>query len=109
MRSDEDRLGDILSAIRQIEKHKNHQKYYEDELVRIWIIHHLLIIGEACSQISETLKSNNPNIPWNGPIDVRNMIAHEYFRVDFRIIWNIVDCNLPSFKEQIQHVLKNSH
>ena len=44
-------------------------------------------------------------MPWNGPIDVRNMISHEYFRIDFNIIWNIVDRNLPSFKKQIQKLL----
>ena len=68
-------------------------------------IHHLLIIGEACSQVSDSLKNEYPDVPWTGPIDVRNMIAHEYFRVDFNIIWNIVDRNLPPFKKQIQKLL----
>lgn len=105
MRSNEERLKDILSAIKKIEKYKDYHKFSENELVKIWVIHHLLIIGEACSQVSETLKNEHPDVPWTGPIDVRNMIAHEYFRVDFNIIWNIVDRNLPSFQKQIQKLL----
>ena len=105
MRSDKERLKDILSAIKQIDKHKNYQHFSENELVKIWIIHHLLIIGEACSKVSELLKNEYPDVPWTGPIDVRNMIAHEYFRIDFNIIWNIVDRNLPPFKKQIQKLL----
>jgi uncharacterized protein with HEPN domain len=105
MRSDKERLKDILSAINQIDKYKNYQQFSENKLIKIWIIHHLLIIGEACSQVSDLLKNQYPDVPWNGPIDVRNMIAHEYFRIDFNIIWNIVDRNLPSFKKQIQKLL----
>jgi uncharacterized protein with HEPN domain len=105
MRSDKERLKDILSAINQIDKYKNYQQFSENKLIKIWIIHHLLIIGEACSQVSDLLKNQYPDVPWNGPIDVRNMIAHEYFRIDFNIIWNIVDRNLLSFKKQIQKLL----
>jgi uncharacterized protein with HEPN domain len=56
MRSDKERLKDILSAINQIEKHKNYQQFSENKLIKIWIIHHLLIIGEACSKVSDLLK-----------------------------------------------------
>ena len=98
---------DILSAINQIEKYKNYQQFSENKLIKIWIAHHLLIIGEACSQVSDSLKNEYPDVPWTGPIDGRNMIAHEYFRIDFNIIWNIVDRNLPSFKKQIQKLLDN--
>lgn len=108
MRSNEEKLKDILNAIKQIEKYKDYQKFSEDELIKIWIIHHLLIIGEACSQVSEPLKNEHSDIPWTGPIGVRNMIAHEYFRVDFNIIWNIVDRDLPLFKKQIQKLLDDS-
>lgn len=57
MRSDKERLKDILSAIKQIEKHKNHQQFSENKLIKIWTIHHLLIIGEARSQVSDLLKN----------------------------------------------------
>jgi uncharacterized protein with HEPN domain len=50
MRSDADRLEDVLEAIERIERHAVSGKdaFYRDELLQTWILHHLLIIGEAC-------------------------------------------------------------
>lgn len=49
MRDDKERLKDILEAISQIEKYafKGRRLFEEDELVQIWMVHHLRIIGEA--------------------------------------------------------------
>jgi uncharacterized protein with HEPN domain len=40
-----------------------------------------------------------------GTVDVRNIIAHEYFRVNLDIIWRIIIHDLPSLKEQVQAIL----
>lgn len=49
MRNDRERLRDILEAINQIEKYavQGKNKFLQDELIQTWIIHHLMIIGEA--------------------------------------------------------------
>ncbi len=107
MRDDKERLLDILDAINQIEKYaiQGQQKFTEDELLQTWIIHHLLIIGEGANQVSEQIRNKYNHIPWVGTIDVRNIIVNEYFRVDLKIIWNIVKNNLPSLKAQITTIL----
>jgi uncharacterized protein with HEPN domain len=83
-------------------------RFTEDELIKTWMIHHLMIIGEAASKITEGTRQRYPDIPWVGTIDVRNIIAHEYFRVNLDIIWRIIAHDLPSLKEQIQEVLGES-
>lgn len=107
MRKDRERLEDILEAISQIEKYaiEGKEKFDQDELIQTWIVHHLLIIGEASTNISLELKQEYSNVPWTGPIDVRNIIAHEYFRVDLELIWRIVEDDLPNFTGQIQEIL----
>ena len=72
------------------------------------MIHHLMIIGEAASKMSDETRQNYPDIPWVGTIDVRNIITHEYFRVDLNIIWQIIINDLPSLKQQIQEILARS-
>ncbi|MDJ0581232.1 DUF86 domain-containing protein [Crocosphaera sp.] len=107
MRDDQERLRDILDAINQIEKYsvQGKDKFMEDELIQTWVIHHLMIIGEASSNISQEIREKYPDIPWVGTIDVRNIITHEYFRVDLNIIWMIVEDNLPDFKKKIETIL----
>ncbi|EAZ91023.1 HepT-like ribonuclease domain-containing protein [Crocosphaera chwakensis] len=107
MRDDRERLQDILDAINQIEKYaaQGQDKFMEDELIQTWVVHHLMIIGEASSKMSQETKERYTDIPWVGTIDVRNIIAHEYFRVDFDIIWIIIRDNLPDLKKKIEDIL----
>lgn len=107
MRDDRERLRDILEAIEQIQKYavQGKDKFLEDELIQTWIVHHLMIIGEAASKMSQETREKYPDIPWVGTIDVRNIITHEYFRVDLNIIWIIIKNNLPDLKKQIEEIL----
>ncbi len=52
--NDRERLQDILEAISQIEKYavRGQEEFQQNELVQVWIIHHLQIIGEASSNLS---------------------------------------------------------
>jgi uncharacterized protein with HEPN domain len=49
VRDDRVRLGDILEAIERIDKYagQGRKALYDDELIQTWVIHHLMIIGEA--------------------------------------------------------------
>jgi len=107
MRDDRERLRDILEAISQVEKYaiQGKDRFTEDELIQTWMIHYLMIIGEAASKMTEETRQLYPDIPWVGTIDVRNIIAHEYFRVNLDIIWRIIIHDLPSLKEQVQAIL----
>jgi uncharacterized protein with HEPN domain len=111
VRNNLERLQDILEAIFQIEKYtfQGQENFEHDNLIQIWVLHHLLIIGEAANKISDTLKSEYPDVAWRGTIDVRNLIIHEYFRVDLDIIWRIVKHDLPPLKQQIEQILQQLH
>ncbi len=106
MRDDGERLRDMLEAISQIEKYaiQGKDRFTEDELIQTWMIHHLMIIGEAASKMTEETRQLYPDIPWVGTIDIRNIIAHEYFRINLDIIWRIITNDLPSLKVQIQAI-----
>ena len=110
MRDDPERLIDMLEAISQIEKYaiQGKDSFTGDELIQTWMVHDLMIIGEAARKMFEETRQGYPNIPWVGIIDVRNIIAHEYFRVNLDIIWGIISNDLPNLKEQLQGILRES-
>ena len=88
MRDEEERLQDILEAISQIEKYavQGKEEFQQNELVQIWIIHHLQIIGEASNNLSQKLIANYPQVPWAEIIAFRNILVHEYFRIDLQAV-----------------------
>ena len=88
MRDDRERLQDIVEAISQIEKYavQGQEEFQQNELVQIWIIHHLQIIGEASNNLSQKLIANYPQVPWAEIIAFRNILVHEYFRIDLQAV-----------------------
>ena len=107
MRDDRERLQDILDAIGQIEKYvdRGPSNFQENELIQVWIVHHLQIIGEACSATSEQFQQQHPEIEWANIIAFRNIIVHEYFRVNLEIVWQIANRELAELKVQIETIL----
>jgi uncharacterized protein with HEPN domain len=53
-------------------------------------------IGEAASHLSDAFMAVHPEIPWVPIINLRHRIVHDYRNIDFRIIWDIVENELPS-------------
>lgn len=107
MRDDRERLLDILEAIERLEKYASRGRaaFEQDELVQTWMIHNLLIIGEATRALSSRLKDQYSDIPWFQIIGLRNTITHQYFDVDADIIWGIIENDIPEFKGQVEAVL----
>ena len=107
MREQRERLRDILEAIERVEKYAARGKatFENDELVQVWILHHLQVIGEAARALKPELKENFPDIPWVDIIGMRNVLVHHYFEIDTEIVWTVVERDLPSLKTLIQELL----
>ncbi|MTF38320.1 DUF86 domain-containing protein [Cyanobacterium aponinum] len=109
MRDDTERIKDIQEYIEKIEKYvvRGEKEFYENELIQTWIIHNLQIIGEASRATSERFKAKYPQLDWQDMADFRNLIVHEYFRVDLGVVWEIVENELPKLKQQINNILRD--
>ena len=62
------------------------------------------IIGEAARNISEEFVLENPGIEWHKLIAFRNVLIHEYFRVDRNIQWNIITNTLPGLLTRLEEI-----
>jgi uncharacterized protein with HEPN domain len=103
MRSDRERLLDILEAIDHIEKHADVDKsaFEVDELLQTWMVHHIQIIGEAAAAISSEFQAQHREVPWRSVASMRNAIVHEYFRVDLDEVWSVISNDLPALKQSV--------
>ncbi len=109
MRDDRERLRDILEAIANIEKYaiQGEAEFQENELVQVWIVHHLQIIGEASSSLSQTLTNKYSRVPWAEIVAFRNILVHEYFRVDLKAVWKIIERDIPDLKNKVEAILED--
>ncbi|MBD2039747.1 DUF86 domain-containing protein [Microcoleus sp. FACHB-672] len=98
----------ILDAIAAIERYasQGRQAFDNQELIQIWIVHHLQIIGEATNALSSELTSRYSSVPWAQIVAFRNLVVHEYFRVSLNLVWAIVQNNLPPLKVTVEQILQ---
>jgi uncharacterized protein with HEPN domain len=106
MRSDADRVSDILEAIAKIRERitDSIDAFQGDEMLQVWVIHHLQVIGEAARGVSQSLKDLHPEVPWPQIVALRNILVHEYFGLNMHQVWTMTQKNLPKLEEQVQGI-----
>jgi len=108
MRTARERLLDILDAIVQIEteRSKGKQAFDESRLLQVWMVHHLMIIGESVRAIDPAFRQRHPEVPWRQIAGMRNILVHDYFRINHEVVWNTIERDLPMFREQVETILQ---
>lgn len=107
MRDAKERLRDILQAIEAIERYlgRGKEAFEHDELLQVWVIRHLEIIGEAVRALPEEIRRLEPEVPWTSIIGMRNILVHGYFDVDTDIVWETATRDMPALKPAIERLL----
>jgi uncharacterized protein with HEPN domain len=66
----------------------------------------LEIIGEAARQFPESPLARYPELPWHEMIGMRNVVIHEYFGVDYEVLWRTVHEDLPPLRVAVKAILE---
>jgi uncharacterized protein with HEPN domain len=107
-RADRLRLLHMQEAIEEIESYLNgvdFESFVRDSMVRFACIKQLEIIGEASNHVSENTKLRFTFVEWNQLRGLRNVLVHEYFGVDVKVIWDILIWDLQPLKQKIGRML----
>jgi len=100
-------IEDIWEAIERIERYTSgmpRKSFEKDEKTTDAVVRNLEIIGEAANRLPDSFKDEHSEIEWIKIIGLRHRIVHEYFGVDLAIIWEILQRDLPAFKQQLQDI-----
>ena len=102
-------LRHVLEAIQTIEEYLdgfNYETFLKDKKTVDATVRELEIIGEASNNLSQKFKDSNPEIPFRDITDMRNVLIHEYFGVNTKIVWDTCQNDLPKLKEVIKATLQ---
>lgn len=99
-------IKDSVEKINEYVEGVDFESFEKSSLIKDACIRQLSIIGEACNRISSEVKASNVEIEWKLIIGLRNIVIHQYFGVDDRVIWDIIQESLPSLKSSVQIILK---
>ena len=109
MRSDRLRLQDILDAIETIAQYlpPDRAAFDRDPPVQSHVYRHLMIIGEAAWSLSQSIKDQNPHVPWKQIEGMRHIMVHDYFKVDWNIVYATARTDVPALKSQVEAMLRS--
>ena len=102
-------LDDIQLSMRRIAEYiKGYDfiKFKKDHKTVDAVVRNFEIIGEASKRLSDKIKAKYPEVPWQEMYYLRNRISHEYFGVDYEVIWDIAKNYLQDNKIQIDLIIE---
>ena len=102
-RDDHHLVWDMQEACERILEYTQGLKALESQIVRDAVARNLEIIGEAANRLSDAGQAAHPHVPWNEIRGFRNRLVHEYFGVDYDLVWVIVKQDIPDLLEVLKH------
>ncbi|MEO1288419.1 MAG: HepT-like ribonuclease domain-containing protein, partial [Chloroflexota bacterium] len=85
----------------------NYEEFLENTMLIDSVNMNLMIIGEATKNLSTELQNQYTDVDWRNIAGLRNIITHEYFRLNLKLIWDVIENELPKLKEQVKEILED--
>ncbi len=100
-------LAHILECIDKIELYvvKGREFFHNDTMTQDAVIRNLEVIGEASRRIDAEFHRIHPELPWKELIGMRNILIHQYEKVDMEEVWGVVEKDLPCIKRVLSRFL----
>jgi uncharacterized protein with HEPN domain len=96
-----DFINDIKDEIQNIEEYVDslsYEDFIRDGKTLRAVIKCFEIIGEAVKNIPTEIREKYPDIPWKDMAGMRDKLIHEYFGIDYEILWQTIKFRIPEIK-----------
>ena len=104
-------LDDMLQSARKIKeytKNLDYDSFILDNKTIDAVVRNFEIIGEAANRIDQDFRDSNPEIEWKRIRGFRNRIIHDYFGIDYEIVWSIIETYLDEMIDWLDTIIDNN-
>ena len=104
-------LDDILQSAKKIKLYTSdldYDSFISDDKTMDAVVRNFEIIGEAANRIDSDFRDQNPEIEWKRIRGFRNRIVHEYFGIDYEIVWEIIQTYLDEMIDWIETIIDSN-
>lgn len=101
------RVQDILSCCQNIldfTASMDYDSFLSEPVITRAVAFELITIGEAVRSLPLNIKHDNPQIPWGSIQGIRNILVHEYYRLDEEILWKTITDDIPNLVEALRMI-----
>ena len=103
------RLRHIVEAVERIRGYVAGMAYTEfvaDQHTVDAVLRNFMLIGEAARHVPEPVIARHPDVPWAHMRGMRNVVVHDYERVNLAVVWNTIQTDLPPLAPLLKAVLE---
>jgi uncharacterized protein with HEPN domain len=112
MRTEAQRLGDIITAVDAIQRYlsgKDEHQFHADDMLQAAVHSKLVIIGEAITHLNPATTEPYTEVPWHQIRGFRNMVIHGYFKIDWQIVWGTATRDCLILRETCAKILADRY
>lgn len=111
-KKDKVNLLSILDCISKIENYtqdiSNEDELFNDTESFDAVLMNFIVIGEMAVRLSDEFTNHYYSIDWFKIKGFRNIVAHDYFGVDAKEVWNIIQLHLPELKTETDKIIQHN-
>jgi len=87
-------------------KGKTYDDMMADDMMCYAVVYNILAIGEAVYHLTKAFQREHPDTDWEGIMRMRNILAHDYYKLKLQTVWEVVQHDLPLLRSQVDRYLK---
>ena len=95
-------LDFLLKNSRQID----YDIFINDDFISRAFLRSLEIVGEAAKKVPDEIRYKYPEVEWRSLAGLRDVLIHQYFRVDYTLVWDAIQEEVPTAKEWIDFIIE---
>lgn len=97
-----DETAYLLQTIQKL----NQNDFVRNETLKRACVRSIEIIGEASKKLPADFKLAHPHIEWRAMAGMRDRLIHDYFGVDYDLVWDVLANKIPQIHKFVVDILK---